>query len=219
MKETAHSIPSALQNVFEEITNQTSWLHARWKIYQQLYGTNERRLDLLNECAPVVFNILQFALLDDVVLTLCCLAGPPKSMGKDNMCLAHLIHGVRQCGHAELADRLKDMRDALVTKCEPLQARRNRWIAHRDFHTALGQRPQPGISRRMVEEALHLLRDFANCFQRYFIDTTTLFEKIILPSDADDLICCLKQSVAFEDLEKEGKLDSSLWTHGRYGDA
>lgn len=219
MKGNEKSIPPTLQPVFEQLSNQTSWLHVRWKLYRQLYGTNQRRVDLLNECAQVVFNVMQFALLDDVVLTLYRLAGPRQSKGKENMCLAQLVDGVRKCGHLELAVQLKDRLDTFGQKCKPLQARRHRWIAHCDFETALGRRPQPAVSRLMVEEALKILRDFLNEFQRHFLDATTAFERIILPSDAEGLICRLKQSVAFDDLEREGKVDASLWMNGRYKDA
>lgn len=78
----------------------------------------------------------------------------------------------------------------------------------------------PGVSREMVNSILGEFRDFMNLYDRAKFDTTTLYEEVILAlgSDGDFLAEQLKRAVAFRDLEKEGKLERTLWTRGRYQD-
>ena len=60
-----------------------------------------------------------------------------------------------------------------------------------------------------------------NAYDSYYFGNTTLYEEVIFPlgADGDFLSEQLRRSVAFRDLEKNGEIDRTLWTQGRYKDA
>ena len=47
--------------------------------------------------------------------------------------------------------------------------------------------PLPGISRRMIEEALSLVRDFMNKIEAHYNDSEMGYEHFIISSDGDAL--------------------------------
>jgi len=53
-----------VEEVYEFLKKEITWLHARWIIFEQLYNKSPLRLDLLNESAPSFFHLLQLMLLN-----------------------------------------------------------------------------------------------------------------------------------------------------------
>ena len=46
MENNNAEIPEALQEIFETLKQDIVWIHGRWKMYRQLFGTNELRVFL-----------------------------------------------------------------------------------------------------------------------------------------------------------------------------
>src|SRR5687768_17578386 len=59
------------------LRNELVWLHAKWQQYRILFGTSDKRIDLLNEMAPFVVRVIQDSLWEDVVMHLARLADRP----------------------------------------------------------------------------------------------------------------------------------------------
>jgi hypothetical protein len=70
------------------------WLHGRWSMYEQLFGTSEARIDVLNKVAPTFFSTLQSVLLDEVQLTLSRLSDPERSGRRQNVTLETLMNAI-----------------------------------------------------------------------------------------------------------------------------
>lgn len=52
------AIPARLRDVYGALENELVWIHGRWIMYRQLFGTNELRIELLNDVAPSFFREL-----------------------------------------------------------------------------------------------------------------------------------------------------------------
>jgi hypothetical protein len=55
-------MPEPLKSHWEALEEETIWLHRRWKIYHQLFGTSPRRVEVLSESAGAFFYIIEAVL-------------------------------------------------------------------------------------------------------------------------------------------------------------
>ena len=76
--------------LYNELSDELVWLHAKWKQYRQLFGYSEERADLLNKASGYFFKIIQDALWDNIILHISRLTDPVKSAGKDNLTFLQL---------------------------------------------------------------------------------------------------------------------------------
>jgi hypothetical protein len=109
--------PLQIHTLWTTLDREITWLHGRWIIYRQLFGTNKERVELLNKSAGTFFNVLQDVLLHDVQLSLSKLGDPAGSGSRENMTLEALhqvlqTSGENACGgedegvHAKVRDGL-----------------------------------------------------------------------------------------------------------------
>jgi hypothetical protein len=59
-------LPREIEDIWNFLHREVTWLHGRWRMYRQLYGTSEARVDALNRVAPTFFATLQNILVDEV---------------------------------------------------------------------------------------------------------------------------------------------------------
>jgi hypothetical protein len=212
------SMPVELRPLWTPIYEEVVWLHARWKIYRQLFGKSTERIDLLNRSASFLFNVVQTVLLDDVQLTLCKLGDPAKTMGKKNMTLELMLDQVVAVSDkafgAVLEANLADFRE----KCKLFKRRRNKRIAHYDFNTLVKRRasPLPVPSREEIGKALLALQEFMNNIEARFTDSTTAYAHFGSQGvDGDALIELLKEGLRYEQLMQDGAIEwDDLQKHG-----
>ena len=62
--------------VYNVLSTDLFWLHAKWEQYRLLFAKSERRIELLNETAGYFFRIIQGTIFEDVVLGLARLTDP-----------------------------------------------------------------------------------------------------------------------------------------------
>jgi hypothetical protein len=204
-----HSMPSNLKEAFEGLQDDVLWLHARWKVYRQLFGTSEARINLLNDFAPDFFQIVHDVLINDVFLTMSRITDPAVTFKKENLTLARLTNMIKSLGHQELTDDIEIQVRTATEQCKPFRELRNRTIAHKDLGTALNYHPDPlpGVSREMVEEALKSLRQYMDAVQTYFEGADTGYEDLGLRGDGDSIIWYLKEARAYRKHRIDGRVD------------
>jgi hypothetical protein len=95
------SMPKELDEEFRLIQHELFTIIAKWRTFTELYGA-ESNVQLLNETAPLFFRLVQDTFVDDVVLSIVRLLDPPRSMGKENLTVAHLIDHLAKAGHTAL---------------------------------------------------------------------------------------------------------------------
>jgi AbiU2 len=212
--------------LFKSLQNDVINLHVYWKVYRQLFASNEKRIELLNESGSLVFHLVQHSFINKVTLSICRLTDPKetktKNGSKQNHTFDQLIHVTAEINH-ELAEKLKPISKNIKKSVESLRKRRNLSIAHGDLLTKLKfeENPLPGISREMIENILDQIRSFMNIYDLYYFENTTFYQDEILPlgADGDFLTQQLKRAIAFRDLEKKDEINRELWRLGRYQEA
>ncbi|MCX7017266.1 MAG: hypothetical protein NTW86_32670, partial [Candidatus Sumerlaeota bacterium] len=159
-------MPPPLAEAFVILSDDVQWLHAHWKIYRELFGTNPQRVELLNRTAPFFFHELERVLKDDVILAICKLLDGRKG----NLVLSGLLRLLDRATHQTLYEELQQRLKSLDSKSLPFVENRNKRIAHRDRAVALGHQTTalPRLPRAEVEDFLGELRGFLNAIQAEF---------------------------------------------------
>ena len=212
-------MPEPLKSHFDALDAEIIWLHGRWKIYRQLFGTSPKRIDILNESARGFFLIIQNVLGDNLELTLSNLADRASTAGKKNLTLESLLNDLRQLNYPALYEELEGVLSKFKEMCKKVRHRRNKQLAHSDLKTLMstGSNPIPGASREEIEDALLKLRAFMNALLRQFADATTAYEEIVLTWDGDVLLSVLKQGLRYHELVKAGTVPwDDLRSHSKY---
>ena len=199
-------IPTSAHDLWSAIDAEVVWLHGRWIIYRQLYGTSPERIQLLNESAGTFFNVLNQVLLHDVQLSLSKLGDIAGTGTRTNMTLAAIVDAFKTSGESALVAKLESLLAAFDVSNSKIRHRRNKWIAHFDRATMLGSKvnPRQNPSRSEIEVALEALRAFMNCVQLHYLDSQTMYSDFVMDSDGEHLIFALKRALRYEQLVKEG---------------
>jgi hypothetical protein len=211
-------LPAELQPLWDALIPEVTWLHGRWIIYRQLFGTSPERIDMLNEAAATFFFVIQAVLLDEIQLTIGKL-GDPAGTGKfRNLTLASMRDSVRALGHAELCGRLDILLADFDERSVQIRVRRNKRLAHYDLDTLLNGRSAPieTASRQEIEDALVALRKFVNEIEQHFTDSMTAYEHFILRDDGEALVATIKRGLRYEELAKERRIHWADLQESRY---
>lgn len=205
-------MPVEIAQIFQEISSEVSWLHARWIIYNQLF-TNSKRVDLLNGSAGTLFYLLERVLREDVQMGLCKLTDPAKTCGKDNLTLEQVRDVINvKLKIAPLAYDLDLLLDKIKVKVQPFRTIRHKTLAHLDLKTHVDpeNNPLPGATFDDLHEVLKLLSEFMNTVEKYFCESETGYEHFLMyGSDGDALVNLLKYGQRYEQLLGSTVLDYS----------
>ncbi len=177
--------------------HRVAWLHMRWALYRQLFAKSDRRIELLNDTAALLFSVVQQTLFNDVVLNLARLTDRPRTP-KENLTLQRIADHVSD---PELHLEVSRLAQAAVDACKGIRARRNRQLAHDDLPLALATSTDPvaGISRADIESALLAVRKMLNALQTHYCQSTVGYEYAVTgPGDGDALVHYLHRGLKAE---------------------
>ena len=209
MSNPNQNLPVELADVFEELHQQISWLHANWLIFEQLFATGEERVELLNEFAPIFFRLCQDSFSDNVILSIARLTDPPKSAGKDTLSFEQLIAKVDSAKYPDLRSTLSQQFTDLKTSCQSIRNVRNRRLAHNDLLIALSldPNPLPDILKDEVDDILRRIRELMNAVWAYFNPDSELGYDVIMPNDGEAIVAALEKAKKYREISRQ-----------RYGD-
>ena len=211
MQEIDPRFPERIRPLWASLNGEVVWLHARWIIYRQLYGTSAERVELLNQSAGSFFHHLQDILLHNVQLGLAKLSDPATSGRQHNLSLDALHQGLVDIGEHSAATILKTSISSFKEACKAVRQRRNKWIAHLARDTMLKRDVTPliGPARSEIEAALATLRESMNCVSLFFANTTTAYEYFGMQADGEALMRDLRRAARYKELVEEGTIPRS----------
>jgi len=114
--------------IYNSLKNEVIHLFAKREIYKSLYESNENRLELLEDVAPILSVYFQKMLLDDIAVTICRILDPKQTGRYENNTLFQIIDECDSC--------FEDLQD-LSGRVDPIRQNRNKLFAHRDLQTTL----------------------------------------------------------------------------------
>jgi hypothetical protein len=214
-------MPESIKEIFNELKNQVIWVHTKWENYRQLFGTTDKRLKLLSECAHTFFLITHNALIVDVLVSLSRLTDPAEdARGNKNLSFEQLKKQVEDDGDRELASRLGQILGELKEKFAGIRTRRNKLLAHYDLNIALKKVKLDNTSVKTIEEVLALAGDYMNAIEGHYCPTEILYEDgISSHSDGEALVTILKSGLRFRELLKADKIPHEEMFKGEWSGA
>jgi len=177
-KRNIEAMGEALGKQYTALFTEVSVLHLYWKEFVELFGTNQKRVDRLNEAAPGFFRMLQDELFQTNVLYIARLTDPPKSAGTDNLTLQNLPS---LASDKNLKNKLAGLLALASQKTSFCRDWRNRRFAHHDLALATdGSKATPleSVNKDKVNEALKSLSDVLNAVERHYFRGGTSFDAI-----------------------------------------
>ena len=194
-----------LGELFYLLKQQLFQLFIQWNEYVDAFGTNEKRIDLLNKVAGGFAKSVQDALWADVLLGLTRLTDPPKSVGKDNLSVAR-IPGLFE---GDLKESVEQLVNVAVSATAFARDWRNRFLAHRDLSRAMDSNAVPlePASRAKVREALDAIVAVMNRVEGEFEGSTTFYSEARHSNGVLGLLYVLDDGVRFDE-QRRARLEA-----------
>jgi hypothetical protein len=213
--------PTELSDTWQFLHNEVVWLHGRWTMYRQLYGTSPERIELLNRVAPTFFGTIQAVQLDEIQLALSRLGDPAETGKRRNLTLGALLQEIETLRIEGLAAELKPLLLRFRDACEGIVERRNKQIAHNDFQTRSpsGANGIAGASREEIERALEALRVFMRAVYVFFEQSHMAYEHFSMNEDANAVLWAAKEALRYRELSEAGAIDPADIAQSKYWNA
>lgn len=119
-------MPPDVKTIFETLQEDVISVHAKWKVFRQLFGTNEKRIAILNDFAPDFFQIVHDGLIFDILLTFSRLTDPADCLKKENLTLDRLLLMLKRNEDKEFVEIVERNLKSLKDECQPFRAKRLR---------------------------------------------------------------------------------------------
>lgn len=147
----ASKVADELRDLYANLLEDLASLRRKWRFYQELFGSQEIAA-LLSEVAPAFFQTIEESDRNDIILAICRLSDPSRTLGGDALSLASLV------ARCEQVPKLEHLLTALQSACGSVRRYRNRRLAHNDPSAILKPREEllPGVARTQIDEILEL---------------------------------------------------------------
>ena len=146
-------------NILESIEDEFIQINYRWKIFCQLYDSEEN-VALLNKSGSNVFELFQKLLIYDVISSLCTLTDPPRSARKDNASIKGYLEKANV--PSERLDKVNPLMSKLTNEMTNMRIVRNKAMSHRDIDYATKVLRLPDITYDNIENSINILRGIIN---------------------------------------------------------
>jgi hypothetical protein len=198
-------LPRDLKDAFETLSDDITWTNTYWYIYRQLFRTSENYVDIMNQCAPNFFLIVQQALVDLVILRLFRLGDPVKQKGRKNLSLEIICNLVKTQEESGLTGSLRPIVANFKELSNRLKEYRDKKLAHLNLMRACGNGSLelPPVTFKMIEDALSIVYKFMNKINGHYRNSTTVYSETLLVGDGNDVVSCLLESLRYRELQKE----------------
>lgn len=208
-KRNIDALGEPLGRQYTALNSEVTLLHHYWKEYVALFGTNQKRIDRMNQAAPGFFRMLQSELFQTNILHIARLTDPSKTAGKDNLTLRNLPDLV---GDKNLKNKLIGLLALAEQKTSFCRDWRNRRFAHLDLELALDEKEATAlatVTKEAMKTALEALGDVLNAIELHYFQGGTSFSAVAALNGASTLLDVLgdgvKQKQRREELIQRGE--------------
>jgi AbiU2 len=177
-------------------------LRSTWEHYRILFEGSDLKRELLQAVAHTFFSDLHALLVRHLVLEICKITDPARTMGRENLTIKFLIQHSDFSSTPATLDKLERLSGSIHAFRDKIVPARNRLIAHLDRKSVqlgqpLGGAPQDDWLQFWID-----LQDFLNIMDKHHVDPNGHFylNGIAQLSDADMLVKALKESTYFHTL-------------------
>lgn len=209
-----------LGSLFYYLFNEISTLTHKWNEFNELYGKKSSRVELLNKTAPLLFNIIQSMMWENLILGIAKLTDSAiTGKGKYEKHNATLFKMTELIQDNKFGSEVKILVEDLKKKdAKFCRDWRNRKVAHADFellinkHTAI---PLELATKRQMQEVIDKIHSIYNLVERHFFNSSTMFSALSSERGALSLLYTIEKGHYFENDRIKRKL-SGDWNKDEY---
>jgi hypothetical protein len=196
MTENKREMTREVMEVYEPLYQEVCWLHAKWKIFRQLYAAGTENVNLMNASAPTFFRMFQNVSMNDILLTISRLTDPERTFRTDNLSLEQLVRRVDAVAHPGLSAELLQILAVAINECSFARTVRHKRIAHNDLLLKIkaNVEPLPRVNVEKIEAAIGAIRRVMNRIEEYFQNIPVTYEAIALMDDGDGVLSRLREA-------------------------
>jgi hypothetical protein len=203
---------ATLGKQYSVLFREVSALHLYWNEFLELFATNDKRIERLNQAAPTFFQMLQEQQFETNMSHLARLTDSSVTGTKQNLSIRNLPELVSD---RQLKATLATHVDDVVKKTKFCRDWRNRRFSHHDLLLATQDRrakPLPTATKEQIAAALRALSDLMNEVERFYHKGLCSFDDIISHKGAGSLLSILGFGVKARDhmMEKLKQGDYSM---------
>jgi hypothetical protein len=216
---TLHQIDETFRMTVEALEGEAYALLDEWTVYKQLYGSDQERIELLNETARQFFGLLQFTLLDSVVAQICRITDKMKVAGKETLVIRRVCE-LAKPRHPDIADELEKDADAIDTLCKPIRDWRNNKVSHLNLavHIDAKNNPLTDFTRKDVQNAIDAIRAFLQKTREKLAADEFYYDGVYHDDGVWPLLNALIEAVQYRALAKDDQVTFYLaLREGKYG--
>lgn len=185
------------------------WTSKKWDEYQDLFLTNETRINLINKSAPLFFSIIRDSLENDILLSISRLTDPPTTGKFKNASLRRALPHIE---NSSIQQKLSDELTSLEDTVKSIRDKRNKNISHIDFDN-LFQEPSKTIievSYSEIEDALNRIQKVFNSIEKHFCDSSTIFKHFPSMAGSYELLRIIDLGLELEGLNEQKLRDGQF---------
>ncbi len=153
----AENIEAEHKDLLNAIEREFNYLRYRWGLFCQLFDSGQANIDLLNKSGSNVFQLFQKVVIDDVMMTLCRLSDPDKSMGHENASIRNLFKKVKENLSEETNKEITTKLVELDRHMKKISILRNKALSHTDFEHALNTELLPRPTYDELEKSIDVI--------------------------------------------------------------
>ena len=162
-----------LGEVYSELWQELWQVHKLWFEYLELFGPNDKRIQLLNDTTPRFFSMIQRLMQEEVILHIARVTDNVTTISKKNLTFKALPELVPE----ELKVDVEQAVTEAVDRSDFCRDWRHRRLAHRDLAHSLDGSASPlnTATREGISAAINSMDKCLNVTLSHFEDTETRF--------------------------------------------
>ena len=167
----------------------------RWQLFCQLFDSGQENIDLLNNSGSNVFQLLQKLIIDDVMMALCRLLDPDRSMGHENASIRNLLKKVKGRLSEETSMEVDAKLSELYEHMKKISTLKNKALSHSDFEHVLNAEPLPRPTYGELEKSIDAICSILNTLTGELHDySASLVPKMPCGHDGNKLLSVLAKA-------------------------
>jgi len=209
LKEQIDSMGNEFGSIYNRVYREVIFIHHKWSEFESLYGQGDIPIQSMNKFAPFFFYIVQNNLFDDVILSICRITDPIKSLGKYNITIQLFPEYVDE----EIRSSISQQVACIISDSSFCRDRRNRIISHIDKELALNQSAKllEPANRNSVNTLLKKIQELINSIEQYYFDSEVYFG--FARPEGHSVLKWAEEGLKLDELKwkflETGKLDAS----------
>jgi len=208
---TIEKLGDEFGTLFNNLINEVSWIQFLWLEFNELFGKDEQRVNMLNKIAPDFFQMTQTILLESILLAITRITDPEESnIGgetKRNLTIKAIPKYI--IDNPKFKKKINRKIEQIMDISSSFRDWRNRHIAHKDLILSIknhDSKPLKTLTRQDIRLTVERFHQLFNDLEIYYQLPKSYFDLMIIGKSSSTLIYYLENGIKYQNDLFESKL-------------